>query len=158
MHQLQVDLADMGSFARGPAESNTAPKKVRRTARGPYPYMLVAIDTFTKKATAVPMKDKTAKTAAEAWNKVVSDPGIPSYVYSDDGTEFKREFKEKLDYWDIEKLVSRGHAIVAERAIGGVDQKVECGSWTSQSVASTLAGCSSAVQRSQACRNKRHSK
>ena len=100
MHQLQVDLADMGSFARGP-----------------YPYMLVAIDTFTKKATAVPMKDKTAKTAAEAWNKVVSDLGIPSYVYSDDGTEFKREFKEKLDYWDIEKLVSRGHAIVAERAI-----------------------------------------
>ena len=100
MHQLQVDLADMGSFARGP-----------------YPYMLVAIDTFTKKATAVPMKDKTAKTAADAWNKVITDLGIPSYVYSDDGTEFKREFKEKLDYWDIEKLVSRGHAIVAERAI-----------------------------------------
>ena len=79
--------------------------------------MLVAIDTFTKKATAVPMKDKTAKTAAEAWNKVVSDLGIPAYVYSDDGTEFKREFKEKLDYWDIEKIVSRGHAVAAERAI-----------------------------------------
>ena len=100
MHQLQVDLADMGSFARGP-----------------YPYMLVAVDSFTKKATAVPMKDKTARTAAEAWNKVVTDLGIPAYVYSDDGSEFKREFKEKLDYWDIEKLVSRGHAIMAERAI-----------------------------------------
>ena len=100
MHQLQVDLADMGSFARGP-----------------YPYTLVAVDSFTKKATAVPMKDKTARTAAEAWNKVVTDLGIPAYVYSDDGSEFKREFLEKLDYWDVEKLVSRGHAIMAERAI-----------------------------------------
>ena len=79
--------------------------------------MLVAVDSFTKKATAIPMKDKTAKTASEAWNRVVNDLGIPSYVYSDDGSEFKREFKEKLDYWDIEKLVSRGHAIMAERAI-----------------------------------------
>ena len=38
-------------------------------------------------------------------------------MYFYDWSEFKREFKEKLDYWDIEKLVSRGHAIVAERAI-----------------------------------------
>ena len=100
MHQLQVDLADMSSFARGP-----------------YPYMLVAVDSFTKKATAVPMKDKTAKTAAEAWNKVVSDLGIPAYVYSDDGSEFKKEFKDRLDYWDIDKVVSRGHAYMVERAI-----------------------------------------
>ena len=30
MHQLQVDLADMGSFARGPKFKDSAPKKVRR--------------------------------------------------------------------------------------------------------------------------------
>ena len=77
---------------------------------------LAAVDSFTKKATAVPMKEKTARTAAEAWNKV-TDLGISVYVYSDDRSEFKREFKEKLDYWDIEKLVSRGHAIIAKRAI-----------------------------------------
>ena len=41
MHQLQVALADMGVFAKGP-----------------YPHMLVAVDTFTKKVSAVPMKDK----------------------------------------------------------------------------------------------------
>ena len=100
MHQLQVDLADMGTFARGP-----------------YPYMLVAVDSFTKKATAIPMKNKTAETAAQAWDQVIKDLGIPAYVYSDDGSEFKREFKNRLDYWDIEKLVSRGHAFMAERAI-----------------------------------------
>ena len=38
-------------------------------------------------------------------------------VYSDDGSEFKREFKELMDFWDIEKQVTRGHAHFAERTI-----------------------------------------
>ena len=33
MHQLQVDLADMGSFARGPISKDSAPKKVRRAGQ-----------------------------------------------------------------------------------------------------------------------------
>jgi hypothetical protein len=100
MHQLQVDLADMTAFAQGP-----------------YKFMLVAIDTFTKKLTAVPMKDKQAATAARAWDTVVKDLGIPAYVYSDDGSEFKSAFKQKLDYFDVDKIVTRGHAPHAERAI-----------------------------------------
>ena len=79
--------------------------------------MLVAIDSFPKKLTAIPMTNKLASTAAQAWNKVVQDLGIPLNVYSDDGSEFKREFKERLDYFDVDKIVSRGHATVAERAI-----------------------------------------
>ena len=100
MFQLQVDLADMTAFAQGP-----------------YKYMLVAVDAFSKKLTAVPMANKEASTAARAWDKVVQNLGIPLSVYSDDGTEFKREFKEKLDYFDVDKVVSRGHATMAERAI-----------------------------------------
>ena len=100
MFQLQVDLADMTQFAQGP-----------------YKYMLVAIDTFSKKLTAIPMANKDAATASRAWDQVVKDLGIPLTVYSDDGSEFKREFKQKLDYFDIDKLVTRGHATVAERAI-----------------------------------------
>ena len=100
MFQLQVDLADMTAFAQGP-----------------YKYMLVAIDAFSKKLTAVPMANKEASTAAGAWDKVVKDLGIPLNVYSDDGSEFKKEFKQKLDYFDVDKIVSRGHATMAERAI-----------------------------------------
>ena len=100
MFQLQVDLADMSAFAQGP-----------------YKYMLVAIDAFSKKLTAAPMANKEASTAARAWDKVVEDLGIPLNVYSDDGSEFKKEFKQKLDYFDIDKIVSRGHATMAERAI-----------------------------------------
>ena len=44
-------------------------------------------------------------------------PGGPANVYSDDGAEFKREFKELMDFWDIEKQVTRGHAYFAERTI-----------------------------------------
>ena len=91
MHQLQVDLADMSVFSTGP-----------------YRYMLVAIDVFTKKATAVPLASKTAPAVANAWQQVVQALGIPSYVYSDDGTEFKAEFKKKLDYFDIDKVVTAG--------------------------------------------------
>ena len=43
--------------------------------------------------------------------------GVPANVYSDDGAEFKREFKELMDFWDIEKQVTRGHAYFAERTI-----------------------------------------
>ena len=100
MFQLQADLADMSVFAKGP-----------------YRYLLVAIDTFSKKLTAVPMANKEAATAARAWDQVVKDLGIPNNVYVDDGTEFKKEFKAKLDYFDVDKVVTRGHATVAERAI-----------------------------------------
>ena len=100
MFQLQVDLADMTAFAQGP-----------------YKYMLVAIDTFSKKLTAIPLANKDAASASRAWDQVVKDLGIPLTVYSDDGSEFKHEFKQKLDYFSIDKVVSRGHATVVERAI-----------------------------------------
>ena len=83
----------------------------------PYRYMLVAIDVFTKKVAAVPLASKTAPAAAAAWNQIVKALGVPSYVYSDDGSEFKSEFKQKLDYFDVDKVVSRGHAYFVERAI-----------------------------------------
>ena len=77
----------------------------------PYRYMLVAIDVFTKKVAAVPLASKTAPAAAAAWNQIVKALGVPSYVYSDDGSEFKSEFKQKLDYFDVDKVVSRGRVM-----------------------------------------------
>ncbi|MCR9092564.1 MAG: DDE-type integrase/transposase/recombinase [Proteobacteria bacterium] len=100
MNQLQVDLADMNAFGGKP-----------------YPFMLVAIDALTKKVDAEPLKDRLATTAAAGMKKVFQSLGVPANVYSDDGTEFKREFKQLLDFWDIEKQVTRGHAYFAERTI-----------------------------------------
>ena len=100
MNQLQVDLADMKAFGGKP-----------------YPFMLVAIDALTKKVAAEPLKDRLASTTAAGMKKVFQALGVPANVYSDDGTEFKREFKELMDFWDIEKQVTRGHAYFAERTI-----------------------------------------
>ena len=44
---------------------------------------------------------------ANAWQQVAQSLAIPSYVYSDDGSEFKAEFKQRLDYYDVDKVVSR---------------------------------------------------
>ena len=44
-------------------------------------------------------------------------PTLPLRLSSDDGSEFKREFKELMDFWDIKKQVTRGHAHFAERII-----------------------------------------
>ena len=57
------------------------------------------------------MKDNTAQTAAATWNKVITDlVGVPALVYSDDGSEIKRQFKERLDHLEVDEMV-------AERAI-----------------------------------------
>ena len=100
MNQLQVDLADMKAFGGKP-----------------YPFMLVAIDALTKKVAAELLKDRLASTTAAGMKKVFQALGVPANVYSDDGSEFKREFKELMDFWDIEKQVTRGHAYFAERII-----------------------------------------
>eukprot|EP00439_Symbiodinium_sp_Y106_P020335 s8376_g2.t1 len=66
---------------------------------------------------SVTMVEQVLPNAAAAWNQIVKALGVPSYVYSDDGSEFKSEFKQKLDYFDVDKVVSRGHAYFVERAI-----------------------------------------
>ena len=96
MNQLQVDLADMKAFGNKP-----------------YPFMLVAIDALTKKVAAEPLKDRLASTTAAGMKKVFQALGAPANVYSDDGSEFKK----LMDFWDIEKQVTRGHAYFAERII-----------------------------------------
>ena len=80
--------------------------------------MLVAIDSFTKKTAAVPVKSKDAPAVARAWDEVLQKLGIPANVYVDAGTEFKGALsKQKLDFYDIDKQITRGHAYFAERVI-----------------------------------------
>jgi len=84
--------------------------------------MSVAIRAFSNKLTAVLMANKDASTAAGASDKVVKDLGNPLNVYSDDVTEFKKESKQQLDYFKVDKIVSKGHAAMAEWAIGSLQE------------------------------------
>ena len=86
--------------------------------------MLVAIDSFSKKVAALPLKDRLATTTATAMRTVIDSLGVPSQVYSDDGAEFKKELKQLLDDWAIEKQVTRGHAFFAERVIRTIKEGI----------------------------------
>ena len=86
--------------------------------------MLLAIDALTKKVAAEPLKDRLASTTAAGMKKVFQAMGVPANVYSDDGSKFKREFEELMDFWDIEKQVTMGHAYFAERIIRTIKEAV----------------------------------
>ena len=77
--------------------------------------MLVAIDALTKKVAAEPLKDRLASTTAAGMKKVFQALGAPANVYSDDGSEFKREFKELMDFWDFFLSPARLEAIAIGR-------------------------------------------
>lgn len=84
---IAVDLMDLGS----------------RTRRG-NKVMLVGIDTYTRFAYAVPLRNKTSKTVADAFERSVlaSSVYVPSSVLSDNGPEFRgRWFKDMLGKYGI---------------------------------------------------------
>ena len=74
-----------------------------------YPFLLVAIDALTKKVAAEPLKDRLASTTAAGIKKVFK-PWRCRPTCTDDGSEFKREFKELMDFWDIEKHCATSNA------------------------------------------------
>ena len=77
MTKLQVDLADMKAFG------------------------FHAGSRRRKKWTAEPLKDRLATTTAAGVKKVFQTLAAPANVHSYDSSEFKREFKELMDFWDI---------------------------------------------------------
>jgi len=68
----QIDLADMSNIS-------SYNDGVR--------YLLTCIDVFSKKAWAVPVRTKTGREVANAFEKILLD-GTPNMVQSDKGTEF----------------------------------------------------------------------
>jgi len=59
-------------------------------------YCLTAIDIFSKKATAIPLKRKTGAETADAFKEVLKQLGVPKLIYSDQGSEFKNKHFEKV--------------------------------------------------------------
>lgn len=79
---LQADLIEMQKF--------------KRKNRG-YRYILIVIDVFSKKAYAVALKNKSAKSASDAMEKILIQVGNRvRNLQTDDGTEFFNSSMKRL--------------------------------------------------------------
>ena len=79
-------------------------------------YVLTAIDVFTKKASAIPLKKKTGEETAQALKIVLRQLGVPKTIYSDAGSEFRNKHVEKiLDEHKIHLEIASNHAPFVER-------------------------------------------
>ena len=67
-------------------------------------YVMVAIDAFSRFAVAAPLKTKTAREVADAFERTyIKRHGIPKTVHSDQGGEFEGEFNMMLRKYRINK-------------------------------------------------------
>ena len=96
LNQIGIDLVDMSSFE---AKS--------------YHWILTGIDLFSKKAWAVPLKDKTAQTVTHAMKKMIkqierdSNGLMISSIRSDNGSEFINDrFVNLLKKYNIKQVFS----------------------------------------------------
>lgn len=111
---LQADLIEMQKF--------------KRINRG-YRYILIAIDVFSKKAYAEPLKNKTAKETTEAMEKIFSNvEGHIKNVHTDEGKEFfnsiMRRFFTQYGIINHYSTYSNKKASIVERLIRTIKKKL----------------------------------
>jgi hypothetical protein len=80
-------------------------------------YALTVIDIFSKKADALPMKNKDSNSVYGALLNIFKTMGYPMSVYSDEDSAFKSKEKELFNDEGIEHITTRNHANVIERFI-----------------------------------------
>ena len=104
---IQIDLIDYSS-----------PKlKTIVSSNYGYKYLFCAIDTFTRYAWVLPMKDKTNTTCVETFNRLLLQMGTaPQRILSDSGSEFKSElFQKNLKKHRITPIFANYKAGTVER-------------------------------------------
>ena len=107
LDQIQIDLADFG-------------------AKAPTRYGFIAIDSFTKQAAVVPIKDKTGNSTGPALEQVLKVLGLPNTIVSDEGGEFQAPpFKRVLNYYSLDHLPLRSPPIFVERFIRTLREKID---------------------------------
>ena len=107
LEQIQIDLADFGK------------------ARARFRYGLVAIDSFTKHLAVIPINNKTSATTAGVLDLVIERVGMPATALTDEGGEFQAAFAERLDFYEIDHVVTRTPPIFVERVIRTIKEHLE---------------------------------
>lgn len=91
-------------------------------------YILVAIDVFSRKAYAVPMKLKNAKSSLKAFKKIVAkSKETPLKIHSDKGSEFwNKSFRDYLKQKNILMYTTENEnkASIVERYIRSLKSKM----------------------------------
>jgi len=112
-----IDTCELQKYADKNTEENS-----RNSFITQYKYLMVVVDVFSRKVWLEKLPDKSAPQTAFAFRKVCQRAGIfPSFLMSDNGTEFKGEFKEFCEEHNIKQQFSPTYTpqanALAERAI-----------------------------------------
>jgi Integrase core domain/Chromo (CHRromatin Organisation MOdifier) domain len=96
-HQWELDLVDMQQHS---------------IHNNGYKYMLTCIDSFSKYAWAIPIKDKGAKSVSQAFASILNSKRMPYRVRTDKGKEFvNSQFSNLLNNRGIEFFTSQNEDI-----------------------------------------------
>ena len=80
-----------------------------------FKYIFACVDTFSKKADMIPLKDREQTTTTKAFEKILDNMGIPKTIFSDQGSEFKNNtFQKLLDKHKIQIIFALEHAPFVE--------------------------------------------
>lgn len=104
-YMLQADLKDISSLSR--------------ENKG-YKFILIVIESFTRKAWAILLKTKTEKEVSNAFSQVLERTGFFNHLVTDRGTEFyNKTFRQLMNEWGINHYspLTQSHAAYAERFI-----------------------------------------
>jgi len=95
---VQADLVDLSSIAR---------------YNDGYRYLLTAIDVFTKRAWAIPLKTKSGREVTSAFDRILRDVRF-NMVQTDKGTEFKNaQFQTMLSEYNVHHYTSENDDLKA---------------------------------------------
>lgn len=103
-HNWQMDLSDMSMY---------------QSKNHGYKFILLAVDVFTRKAYAQPLKNKTEKSITDAFEKMTQSEQ-PIKLTTDNGSEFiNKEFQEIIDDKDINHVKA---SVGDHHALGIIDR------------------------------------
>lgn len=103
-YELQIDLLDLTKFGKKNKGNN---------------WILIAIDIFSRKLEAAPIKTKSPNDVLPALKDVIRKFGKPVRITSDDGTEYKGVVKK---YLEDENILHRIAEVGDHNVLGVVDR------------------------------------
>lgn len=111
-YQWEADLIDMNKY-----------KKENEN----YTFILLCIDTFSKKVWTKPLKTKNGKEVAQAFDEIFKENKAPRNLRTDKGTEFRNSHvREVFDKYNVNFFTTQNETkcAIAERAVKTIKGKV----------------------------------